>query len=76
LTDLAERQGIKRYMKLIVFRAGKTRQHPRTGRILRKPDKILGEARIVAVTEDLSEAVLLPSDAMGDVQASDQVVTK
>ena len=41
-TDLAEAQGIKRYMKLIVFRAGQTLQHPRTGRLLRKPDTILG----------------------------------
>lgn len=74
--DLAEGQGIKRYMKLIVFRVGKTLQHPRTGRILRKPDTILGEARIVAVTEDLSEAVLLSSQALKQVQGSDHVITK
>ncbi len=74
--DLAEDQGIKRYMKLIVFRSGKTLTHPRTGRLLRKPDKLLGEARIVAVTEDLSEAVLLPSETLGNIQASDKVITK
>jgi hypothetical protein len=75
-TDLAERQGVKRYMKLIVFRSGQTLKHPRTGRLLRKPDKVLGEARIVAVTEDLSEAVLIPSKALGRIQESDQVITK
>ncbi|MCZ6871980.1 MAG: hypothetical protein O7G88_00390 [bacterium] len=74
--DLAERQGIKRYMKLIVFRSGKTLKHPQTGRLLRKPDKVLGEARIVAVTQELSEAVLIPSKGLGRIRASDKVITK
>jgi TolB-like protein len=76
ITDLAEGQGIKRYMKLIVFRPGETLKHPRTGQLLRKPDTILGEARIVAVTEDVSEAVLLSSKASVQVQESDNVITK
>lgn len=75
-TDLAAGQGVKRYMKLIVFRAGRTLTNPRTGRLLRKPDKVLGEARIVAVTKDLSEAVLLPSEGLGHIQEADQVMTK
>jgi hypothetical protein len=67
---------MKRYMKLIVFRSGQTLKHPRTGRPLRKPDTVLGEAQIVAVTADLSEAVLLPSGEQGKVHESDRVITK
>ena len=74
-TDLAESQGVKRYMKLIVFRSGKTLKHPRTGRLLRKPDTVLGEARIVAVTPDLSEAILLSTES-GKVRELDMVITK
>jgi hypothetical protein len=75
-TDLAEEQGIKRYMKLIVFRSGKTLKHPRTGRMLREPDTILGEAQVVAVTPDLSEAVILSTELFGKVQELDMVITK
>jgi TolB-like protein len=75
-TDLAESHGIKRYMKLIVFRSGQTLKHPRTGRTLHKPDTVLGEAQIVSVTADLSEAVLLPSNEHGKVHESDRVITK
>lgn len=75
-TDLAEAQGIVRYMKLIVFRSGQTLVHPRTGRLLRKPDTILGEAQIVAVTPDLSEAVLLSTELSGKVRELDMVITK
>ncbi len=75
-TDLAEDQGVKRYMKLIVFRSGETLKHPRTGRILRKPDQIIGEAQIVAVTEDLSEAILKSPGLTGKVQELDMVITK
>jgi hypothetical protein len=75
-TDLAAAQGIKRYMKLIVFRAGQTLTNPRTGRLLRKPDEVLGEARIVAVSQDLSEAVLLSSEGLEHIREADQVMTK
>ena len=61
LTDLSEKQGIKRSMKLIVYRDGEAVQHPRSGKMLHKPDTILGEARIIAVSPELSKATLLPS---------------
>ena len=75
-TDLAEAQGVMRYMKLIVFRSGQTLKHPGTGRLLHKPDTILGEAQIVAVTPDLSEAVLLSTELSGKVRELDMVITK
>jgi hypothetical protein len=75
LTDLTASHGIKRYMKLIVFRAGEDLMRPPTGRLLKK-DTILGEARITAVSADLSEATLLQAVQAGDVQELDQVITK
>jgi hypothetical protein len=63
-------------MKLLIFRPGQEFKHPQTGRLLKKPDVILGEARITAVSPDLSEAQVLPSEAPGDVRESDMVITK
>ena len=75
-TDLNERHGVKRSMKLLIFRPGQEFKHPQTGRLLKKPDVILGEARITAVSPDLSEALVLPSEGLGDVRESDMVITK
>jgi hypothetical protein len=75
-TDLNERHGVKRFMKLLIFRPGQEFKHPQTGRLLKKPDVILGEARITAVSPDLSEALVLPSETLGDVRESDMVITK
>ena len=76
LTDLSEKQGVRRNMKLIVYRDGETLQHPRSGKIFQKPDTILGEARIIAVSPDLSKATLLPSQQTVHVQEADKVITK
>ncbi len=75
-TDLRKEHGIKRYMKLIVYRAGEEVQHSGTGRLLHKPEVILGEARITAVSDNLSEATLLSSQRAGNVHESDKVITK
>ena len=75
-TDLNERHGVKRFMKLLIFRPGQEFKHPQTGHLLKKPDVILGEARITAVSPDLSEALVLPTEALGDVRESDMVITK
>jgi Glucodextranase, domain B/Curli production assembly/transport component CsgG len=76
LTDLAERHGVRRYMKLIIFRPGQELKHPHTGRLLQRPDTILGEARITAVSADLSEALMLISATPGDGEGVDRVITK
>lgn len=76
LTDLSAKQGIKRYMKLVVYRDGETLRHPRSGKVLHKPDTILGEARITIVSGELSKATLLPSKQAGNVKESDKVMTK
>jgi hypothetical protein len=76
LTDLTAEDGIKRYMRLLIFRPGETFTHPRSGRLLRRPDTILGEAQITTVTTDLSEATVLSSEQLGNVRESDRVITK
>ena len=76
ITDLAEAQGIRQHMKLLIFRPGEEFKYPQSGRLLRKPDKIIGEARVTAVTADLSEATLLLSESSGEVQEADRVITK
>ena len=74
--DLTSSQGVMRYMKLIVFREGQESKHPTTGRRLKKPDTSLGEARITAVSTDLSAATLLHPERSEDVQELDKVITK
>lgn len=76
VVDLTKDHGIKRYMKLIVFREGEERQHPLTGKRLQKPHAVLREARITAVADDLSEATLLLTEQTGDVRELDRVITK
>jgi hypothetical protein len=76
LVDLTKGHGVQRYMKLIVFREGEERQHPRSGKMLQKPHAVLGEARITVVANDLSEAVLLRTEQTGDVRELDRVITK
>ena len=41
-----------------------------------KPHAVLGEARITAVSDDLSEAILLLTEQTGDVRELDKVITK
>ena len=77
LTSLSESHGVKPHMKLVIFRAGEEVKHPRTGRILQRPDILLGEARITEVSKDLCEVKLLSLKQPGDdVQELDKVITK
>ncbi len=76
VVDLTKGHGIQRHMKLIIFREGEERQHPLTGKMLHKPHAVLGEARITAVSDDLSEAILLLTEQTGDVRELDKVITK
>ena len=72
--DLSNPQGIRPGMKFILFREGKTIQ--RGAKVFRLPVTQLGEARIIAVSEDLLEAQLLPSAQAEEVRESDKVITK
>jgi hypothetical protein len=74
--DLNLEHGIRENMKLILYRKGKALKDPRTGKIRKKPAKRLGEARIQAVSAELSEALLLQPDIADKLQELDMVVTK
>ena len=76
LTDLSRQHGVRQAMKLVVFRDGATRKHPSTGKPMHEPERLLGEARITAVSDDLSEALWLPSVSPQGVQKFDRVITK
>jgi hypothetical protein len=71
---LSSQQGMQAGTKLLVFREGKKIAH--NGKILQTPAPLLGEARITAVSADLSEAQLLPSVPSAEIQESDRVMTK
>ena len=72
--NLSGQQGTQPGTRLLVFREEKTLVH--SGRVLQKPERLLAEARIMAVSPDLSEARLLPSVLAEEVQESDKVITK
>jgi Glucodextranase, domain B/Curli production assembly/transport component CsgG len=74
--NLTIAHGIREHMKLLLFREGKALKDPRSGKIRKKPAKRLGEARIKAVSTELSEALLLQPDIADKLQEYDKVVTK
>jgi hypothetical protein len=76
LTDLSHSHRIQQAMRLIIFREGKEVKHPVTGRMLRPPAKVIGEARITAVSDDLSEAIVQRVEPSEDVRELDKVITK
>jgi hypothetical protein len=67
---------IKKYMKLIVFREGEAITHPTTGQVHGAPIEILGEAKVEAVFDDLSQGILQPQKSRGEVKQLDKVITK
>jgi hypothetical protein len=71
---LSSQAGMQPGTKLLVFREGKKIAHG--GKILQTPPVLLGEARITAVSFDLSEARLLSSAPSAEIQESDSVITK
>jgi hypothetical protein len=72
--NLSGQQGTQPGTRFLVFREEKTLVH--SGRVLQKPERLLAEARIMAVSPGLSEARLLPSALAEEVQESDKVITK
>jgi TolB-like protein len=76
IVDCGRKQAIQQYMKLILFRDGKVIRHPRTGKRLGGLVDILGEARVDAVFDMMSQATLLQPDQSGQVKALDKMITK
>jgi hypothetical protein len=74
--DLGEKQAIKKYMKLLLFREGEPFKHPLTGKPLGTSTQTLGEARVEAVLEDFSQATMLQPGSSAEVRQLDKVITK
>ena len=67
---------IKKEMKFIVFREGKTIVHPVTGKVLGSDSEELGEARVINVYEDMSIGKLVAAFDPARIHVKDLIVTK
>ncbi|MDH3598798.1 MAG: hypothetical protein OEU26_04055 [Candidatus Tectomicrobia bacterium] len=74
--DLGAPHGMKKNMKLVIFRDGEEIKHPITGKVLHTETEIVAEAKIDGVFDDVSRAVLLKSEAASEVKQLDRVITK
>ena len=74
--DLGVPHGMKKNMKLVIFRDGEEIKHPITGKVLHTETDIVAEAKIDGVFDDVSRAVLLQSEAAAEVKQLDRVITK
>jgi len=75
-TNLAHKDGIQEHMKLILFREGESIRDPNDGKIKKKPDQRMGEARVEEVSDELSEAALLEPQTAENIHPLDKVITK
>lgn len=73
--DLGKKQ-VKKSMKVLVFREGEALKHPVTGQVLGAPTDILGEAKVDAVFDDLSQGTLRQAQDAGEVKPLDKVIIK
>jgi hypothetical protein len=73
--DLGNKQ-IRKHMKLVVFREGEAIKHPMTGQLLGAPTEVLGEAKVEAVFDDLSQGIMQKQKAPGEVKQLDKAITK
>lgn len=76
LVNLGKEKNIKDFTKYILFREGKNLIDPSTKRILEKKPQILGEAKILKVMDNFSEAELIANRLNGTIQVKDHVITK
>jgi hypothetical protein len=74
--DLGASHGMRKNMKLVIFRDGEEIKHPITGKVLHTETEIVAEAKIDGVFDDASRAVLLKSEAASEVKQLDRVITK
>ncbi len=74
--DLGAPNGMKKNMKLVIFRNGEEIKHPITGKVLHTETEIVAEAKIDGVFDDVSRATLLTPEAASVVKQLDRVITK
>ena len=74
LVNLGKEKNIKEFTKYIIFRPGENIKDSITRQVLEQKTHILGEAKILRVFEQISEANLLQPKE--DIQIKDFVITK
>ncbi|MEW5802644.1 MAG: hypothetical protein AB1847_11145 [bacterium] len=76
LVDIGREKNIKEYTKFIIFREGKSSNDPITQKILEFNPYVLGEAKILKVFDQFSEAGLISKEQQESVRIKDHVITK
>jgi len=74
LVNLGKEKNIKEFTKYIVFRPGESIKDPKSRQLLEQKPHILGEAKILKVFEQISEANLFQPKE--DIRIKDHVITK
>jgi len=74
--DLGEKQAIRKYMKLLLFREMEPFKPPLTGKPLGTSTQTLEESWVEAVLEDFSQATMLQPGSSAEVKPLDKVITK
>ncbi len=74
--DLGTPHGMKKNMKLVIFRDGEEIKHPIPGKVLHTETEIVAEAKVDSVFDDVSRAVLLKSENPVEIKQLDRVITK
>jgi hypothetical protein len=74
--DIGSQSGVKREMKVIVFREGEPLLHPITGKSLGCDTLELAEVRIASVFDNFSIGNVLNHPAAAKIRAKDYFITK
>lgn len=74
--NLGKAKNIKEFTKFIVFRDGRTLKDPVTQKVLESLPDVLGEAKIMKVFEQTSQADIIVKDQQKTVRVKDRVITK
>ena len=75
-TDLGTISGIKKGMKIILFREGDKIIHPLTGNVLGVDTEIIGEAVIKQTDKDFSKAEIIKKNKSQKIAVKNGIITK
>jgi len=73
LIDKGALHGLRKMMKVSIYREGKKIVHPRTGKILGVKNVSIGESVLMAADDEFSE---LSGGQVAKIQVGDKIITK
>lgn len=76
ILDVGTNKGMRKGMKMVIYREGEAITHPATGEILGKTVTKLGEVLLVEVQEKMAEASILEKEAGQSLAVGNKVVAK